>query len=364
MFKHYILALCITAALIPCSIDAQQAKGAKLNAATTTTTDAQASDDDVYKKLFEVQNQLEDSTKVLQKLRKDLGNLNKKYDQDIIKTKKQVDPLKHELDSLKKINASLTKGQQTLADAKAKEMQKSIDSLNRILTDANRSRDLLVNENSQLNDTIIQLNNELQQLEVFKRDYINNLANVYDRNWASKSFAQIDSTELNNSIADCQRYATQDKRIAKAADNLIELKAQFDIYSNGVRIINSQYNRDDVAKIAAQINQKKPNISSIRKNEIDDLYETLRKYRKATIAFQSLINNIDDETKGYDIHEAAWPMILLALEDPDKPNINLIKTIKKIPWLESQYEIYMQELEKDCKAPSKVHDTILGLKTM
>ena len=248
---------------------------------------------------------------------------------------------------------------QQLVDGKTAEMQQVIDSLNRELVAVRQTQDLATSENTQQKQTIEQLDKELQELEVFKREYIDNLAEVYNRNWASKLFSQIDGDELAAVIADCQRYAAQDKRVAVALANLNELNEHFMVYEAGKKSLVSRYNREDVANIGTKIASLKTKTAPVRKQEMDDLFDQLKSYKGSVSAFKLLINNIDEAAKDFDTHATAWPMIEIALEDDE--NSKYIRSIELIPWLKGQYEIYMKQLEKDCKAKNEVHDLILGL---
>ncbi len=369
MFRHCILALCLTAATVSFSMDAQKARGSKPASVTVARTGEPSGDEDKIRELLEenheLNKQLKEKNKAFERLTEDYNKLNKKYeslDGKVADADARASELRHERDSLKQVIVSLEKGRQALADAKAADMQNTIDSLGRELVNANKAQDGLVAENTQLGKKLAETDGELRQLLVFKRDYIKNLASVYTRNWASKQFSQIDSAELDNIVADCNRYASEDIGVGVQLEKLLELQSQYKAYAEGERCLVSEYDRGNVASVGSRIAGMRADVPPVRKQEMDDLYSMLGSYKASVSAFQLLIRNIDESSEGYDTHIMARPFVEATLEQDD--NKKLIESVRKIPWLDDQLDLYLKALDRDCKARNEVHDLILGLKIM
>lgn len=369
MFRHCILAFCLTAAAFPFSMDAQKARGSKPASVAVAGIGEPSDDDDKIMELLEenheLNKQLKEKNKAFDRLTADYDKLKKKYeglDGKVAEADARASKLRHERDSLKLAIVSLEKGRQALADARVADMQNIIDSLDRELINANRAQEGLVAENTQLSKKLAETDGELSQLRVFKRDYIKNLASVYTRNWASKLFSQIDSAELDNTIADCKRYASEDIGVGVQLEKLLELQSQYRVYAEGERCLVSEYDRGNVASVGSRIAGMSADVPPVRKQEMDDLYSKLGSYKASVSAFQLLVRNIDESSKDYDTHVLARPFVDATLEDED--NKKFIGSVRKIPWLNDQLDLYLKALDRDCKAPNKVHDLILGLKIM
>lgn len=354
MLKYYILVVCLLATIVSSTVNAKTQKNDNVQL------------DDVLKKNYQLQNKIDEYEKLIKKMKKDSTNMARDLD-DAIKTQKRAEDEsmrhKQDADSLKKLNAKISQGQKDLIDAKSCEMQVIIDSLNLELADCHKRIFSLEAENEQLTQNVAQADNELTKLEAFKRDYINNLANIYNSTWATKVFSQIDGNDLDKVIADCRQYVNEDKRISVTLTNLEELKEQYDAYLIGKNCLVSEYNREKVAQIGHRIGGYINNsVAPARKQELEDLYNKLRNYKLSVSSFQLLIKIIDEAIEDYTDQRQAWPMVE-AILDKDE-SIGRIKSINEIPWLSEQYEIYMQRLNENCTANNPVHDRILGLKIM
>lgn len=319
-----------------------------------------AQDEDPYKVIFNLQKEVTNKDAQIKKLEDELSKMTdeKNRADSLLKeeraigkskdVKAQIQALEQKNKQLKKDLDACSANIEQAVDKKAQESQTQILQLNQ--------------QHSNDSTTIESLKQELAELTSFRKMWLTQMAESVNEKWLEKPFSQIKLSELEGAIKQYEEFASADKRIADASMKLKSLLTDCQLYSQGIKVMNSPYDANLVKKIAFSIENLLSRTNDPDKSEeLSDLSWQLDNYRTGVEIFQAVINAVDKQIEGQTSHRAASPLVKAVLEKQEKEN-GSITNIKKFPWLTEQFNLYQKDLERNSVAHSAVHDLIMNLK--
>jgi len=276
-------------------------------------------------------------------------------DKNVQKIKEQ----KEEIASLKK--------QITALNARIKQMQK--DSIQAV-KDRQGVIEQLRNQFHQDSVKMAQQIATAEALEAFKGPWLAQLAQSVDTDWLSKTFQEIDPTQMEYVYNQYEAYASADPKVAEARDKMKPLVDAYAIYTQGMQAVDSCYDAAVVKPLVTKVNEvRNATTHPGRKTELDALYQQLNDYGVTVGIFQDVIKAVDEiitkQNQGGqldDFQKKAVASLIQKELERQETEYEYISTIKAIPWLAAQYENYYQALMTDFLAPNPTHDVIMQLK--
>lgn len=219
---------------------------------------------------------------------------------------------------------------------------------------------LLQQQQTEDSELIADLKRQVSELSGFRKIWLNQLAESVNAKWLEKPYSQISIPDLEVELKQYEEFAPSDKRIADAYNDLKLLLKDCALYSRGVQIINSPYDKDSINSILPSLkNLCGKTKDSARTKELSLLYWLLDNYGVTVEIFQDVIKSIDKQIDGQSSKKAALALVKATLDMQEKDQN--ISAIKKIPWLAEQYKEYYEDLQKDCLIKSDVHDRIMKI---
>lgn len=312
-------------------------------------------DNELYKRIVELQDTVKAKEKVISKLRNELAVLQDKYDKTAVQLDEEKNSVKkNELKELRKQITQLQKDSADCADNLEATLKKQAE-------DYEKQLSKLRQQHSKDSANIAAMQQELDDLINFRQLWIADLAKSVDEQWMKKPFSQIDIEELEKTYQQCDEFAKTDKKIAEAAGKLKLLLNDCKIYQQGMNAINNPYNASSVQVIASSVKAVRDRtIDVVKKNELKALYGKLNDYGVNVEIFQAVIKAVDKAIAGQDSHRQAWPLVKAAIDKQEKDSES-ISAIKDIPWLEDQYKAYYAAIEKNCLKTNPIRDAILAI---
>lgn len=312
-------------------------------------------DDTPYKKIVELEDTVKAKEKEISKLRKDLTSLQDKYNKVADQLEEEKNSTKkNELKELKKQIAQLQKDSADCTNNLETALKKQADKYEKQQAE-------LYKQHSKDSVTLATLQQELGNLQNFRKLWIADLAKSVDEQWMKKPFSQIDVAELEKIYQQCEEFAKTDKKIAEAADKIKLLLNDYKIYQQGLNAISSPYDASSVQSIASSVKVIRDRIvDEVKKEELEAIIGKLDDYSITVKIFQDVIKSVDKAIEGQDRHRAAWPLVKAAIDKQEK-DTESISAIKDIPWLENQYNAYYAAIEKNCLSSNPIREAILAI---
>lgn len=312
----------------------------------------------LYKENHELRERLEQKDTEIKQLQEQLANydqLNEELSNDGVEVK---DPGAVN-NWLKRTKDRLFKGKRE-ADTVAELSQKNVDLTDRIaeLEKQLELKDREIDNEQTINKT---LQEELDNLSQFKKEYLVMLAKNVDTDWMNKKLSEINLVELDYAIKNYSQYSSEDPRLNDAVKKLRTLRHNTEVYNQVVEALNSQYNAAKVSALQKEINIVSNSLTNPKQaDEVDEVSFQLFDYPGAVKAFKDIIAAVDKETNAEDTPAAAFAMADDLLQN-DADIQRKLKQVNSIPWLKEQYQRYYASLKKDAKGPNATRSLILSL---
>ena len=312
-------------------------------------------DDNLYKKIVELQDTVKAKEKEISKMRKEFVALQEKYDKVSNQLAEEKNSTKkNEIKELRKQIAQLQKDSADCASSLEAALKKQADDYEKQLAK-------LRQQHSKDSADLAATKKGLEDLENFRKLWVADLAKSVDEQWLKKPFSQIDMAELEKTYSQCEEFAKADKKIAEAGGKLKLLINDCKIYQQGINAINSPFNAASVQSISSSVKVVRDRtVDVVKKNELKALVKKLDDYGVTVEIFQDVINAVEKAIAGQDSHRAAWPLVVAAIDKQEKDS-KYISAIKEIPWLENQYNAYYDAIQKNCLKSNPIRESILAI---
>ena len=331
---------------------------------------------DLYKENYNLRNEIKAKDKQIEAKDKQIEGLNE-----------QIEKLKAELQTLKD-NARTSVLKKEIEDLK-----QQIEDLCADTARLNVSVESLKKQNKELSDKkkkdkdtktadlerkIAEMEAELNTLHHIKQIYLKQKVDNLSSDFLDKPLSQIDLAELENAQKEFAQFASEDKSIATAANQLSALKTDYQIYSEAVTAVNSPYNAAIINKIKNplfKLYEKTPDTPKSnpgdknKKEEIYALYWQLNNYESKISIFKELLTIVDRRISNNQGEEWDYANNEINKLEKEKQSVT---SVCAIPYLKTLYDDYYQKLEGryNPKAVRKVsdseykaiHDAITNLK--
>lgn len=312
-------------------------------------------DNELYKRIVELQDTAKAKEKEISKLRKELAALQDEYakvadqleaEKNSVK-KNELKELKKQISQLQKDSADCADNLETILKKQADEYEKQLAKLRQ--------------QHSKDSANLAAMQQGLDELKNFRQLWIADMAKSVDEQWMKKPFSQIDIAELEKVYQQCEEFSKTDKKIAEAGRKLKLLLNDCKIYQQGMTAINSPYNAASVHSIASSVKDVQSRmVDEVKKNELKTLIGKLNDYGVTVEIFQDVIKAVDKAITGQDNHNAAWRLAIATIDKQEKDN-EYISAIKEIPWLEDQYNAYYEAIKKNCLKSNPAKEAILAI---
>lgn len=277
-------------------------------------------------------------------------------------------------------------------EEKIKQQQNTIDSLNNILNNQQKSEEEEISKltrnieegNSQktdnlkkeieklqeINDSIITENSKLradserkekhlEELKNFEKEYLANLSNIFDADWANRRYSDMDAENLKELKQMCDKYKDRNDKIKVSSKKFAALQDELNCINEANRLLNEPYNLLAVNACLNALEKTMPTATSSHQKELTEAGNNLKDYRKGIEKFQAFIASVDEAAKEFSNHSASYIGVKKIVEAQG----NNLKEVENNPWLSVKYKEYLRELEKNCKEQGAARDAIMGLKT-
>lgn len=277
-------------------------------------------------------------------------------------------------------------------EERIKQQQNTIDSLNNILNNQQKSEEEEISkltrnieeENSQktdnlkkeieklqeINDAIITENSKLradserkekhlEELKNFEKEYLANLSNTFDADWANRRYSDMDAENLKELKQMCDKYKDRNDKIKVSSKKFAALQDELNCINEANRLLNEPYNLLAVNACLNALEKTMPTATSSHQKELTEAGNNLKDYRKGIEKFQAFIGSVDEAAKEFSNHSASYIGVKKIVEAQG----NNLKEVENNPWLSVKYKEYLRELEKNCKEQGAARDAIMGLKT-
>ena len=302
-------------------------------------------DDNPYKELYKLKMLLDDQDKALTK--KDAEILRLQGEIAELKDKNRIKALEQHVKSLTNDSISLSRQLQDALQAQASSQQQQADAWQQ-----QHDKDLA---------TIARLQNELEQLNEFRGQYLAQLASSVEDKWLNKLYSEIDMDELEADYALYDKFASIDKDVAAARNKLQPLLQNARLYQEGVQAVKSPYDKLRIGSLIPRISDlRKVTSNPNQKQELKNLFIQLDTYEYSLKTFQSLITDIETVISGLKTHAGALSLVEAKLKDTSIQAD--IAEIIKIPWLEDMYKAYLEEMQENSMLQGNARNTIMGMK--
>lgn len=322
--------------------------------------------DDPYKEIYLLGRRIDSLNNVLGKKDKDV----QKMKDDLAKMAME----KAQADSLLKVERTLGKSKEVKEKLKALEKDTAVLRFQLDTCRANREKAVeavaqrfqqqmqqMQHQRSQDSTEIAILKADLGELRNFRKMWIAQLAGSVNEDWMKKAYSQVDIAALEKVFQQCEEFASADQKIATARNQLQKLLRECRIYQEGVRLLNSPYDKQLVNAGALEVKGVLAGTTdAAKKEELSTLLRQLEDYKYNLQIFRDVIKIVDDKIANIDMHSAAWP-IAKGMLDKQEQEDESITCIQQVPWLKTQYENYYKCLKENCKGPNESRDAILKL---
>lgn len=277
-------------------------------------------------------------------------------------------------------------------EEKIKQQQNTIDSLNNILNNQQKSEeeeiskltrnieernsqktdnlkkeieklqeinDAIITENSKLRADSERKEKHLEELKNFEKEYLANLSNTFDADWANRRYSDMDAENLKELKQMCDKYKDRNDKIKVSSKKFAALQDELNCINEANRLLNEPYNLLAVNACLNDLEKTMPTATSSHQKELTAAGNNLKDYRKGIEKFQAFIVSVDEAAKEFSNHSASYIGVKKIVESQG----NNLKEVENNPWLSVKYKEYLRELEKNCKEPGAARDAIMGLKT-
>ena len=200
---------------------------------------------------------------------------------------------------------------------------------------------------------LAQVEAELAGLQDVRKEQIAEMLQQVDSKWLSKSFAQLDSAELEAATLQYIARAATNQSLDAARKKMEGLRAAYRIYRLGLYVVNHRYDATEVGRsldLVKKVREQEKN--TVRKKELSRLFAQLDDYQATVQIFQDLILELDKKKSFAEMQKE-----IKKQEDEDE----VISSIQAIPWLKKQYEDYYRALGKG-QANNAARKVIMELK--
>ena len=325
--------------------------------------DPKGQDGDLYKENYDLQKELRKREEQIKELEKKLAKTEaeKNRADSLLEVEKAVGKSKEVKTQLKELEQANKKLKDSLENCSAnveKAVSQQAQQYNRQILDLQEQIQKLQEQLHEDSTIVASLNQKLQDLSGFRERWLAELAESVNEKWLDKLYSEINVTELESTLREYEEFASADNRIKDASKKLKTLLVNCRIYEQGVNAVNSRYN-------ANVVNSIKPSVKSLRdqtsdpdkKKEVALLFWQLDNYGVTVEIFQDVIKAVDEQIAGQ--VGGIWSLVKAELEKQEQEN-EYITAIKKIPWLEKQYNAYLTAMKNNVK-PNPVRDDILKI---
>ena len=312
-------------------------------------------DDNLYKKIVELQDTVKAKEKEISKIRKDMAALQEKYNKVSNQLEEEKNSTKkNELKELKKQITQLQKDSADCAGNLEASLKKQADEYEKQLAK-------LRQQHSKDSADLVAVQQGLGDLKNFRQLWIADMAKSVDEQWMKIPFSQIDIAELEKTHQQCKEFSNADKKIAEAEGKLKILLNDCKIYQQGMTVISSRYNAASVQSALSSVKVVRDHtVDEVKRNELKTLIRKLDDYGVTVEIFQDVIKAIDGKVAGQANQRAAWPLANAEINKQEQES-EYISAIKDIPWLESQYNAYYEAIKRDCLNSNPIKEDILSI---
>lgn len=248
--------------------------------------------------------------------------------------------------------SKLTRNIEERNSQKTDNLKKEIEKLQEI-------NDSIITENSQLEADIERKEKHLEELKNFEKEYLANLSNTFDADWANRRYSDMDAENLKELKQMCDKYKDRNDKIKVSSKKFAALQDELNCINEANRLLNEPYNLLAVNACLNDLEKTMPTATSSHQKELTAAGNNLKDYRKGIEKFQAFIVSVDEAAKEFSNHSASYIGVKKIVESQG----NNLKEVENNPWLSVKYKEYLRELEKNCKEPGAARDAIMGLKT-
>lgn len=255
---------------------------------------------------------------------------------------------KSEEEEISKLTRNIEEGNSQKTDNLKKEIEK--------LQEIN---DAIITENSKLRADSERKEKHLEELKNFEKEYLANLSNTFDADWANRRYSDMDAENLKELKQMCDKYKDRNDKIKVSSKKFAALQDELNCINEANRLLNEPYNLLAVNACLNDLEKTMPTATSSHQKELTAAGNNLKDYRKGIEKFQAFIVSVDEAAKEFSNHSASYIGVKKIVESQG----NNLKEVENNPWLSVKYKEYLRELEKNCKEPGAARDAIMGLKT-
>lgn len=248
--------------------------------------------------------------------------------------------------------SKLTRNIEERNSQKTDNLKKEIEKLQEI-------NDAIITENSKLRADSERKEKHLEELKNFEKEYLANLSNTFDADWANRRYSDMDAENLKELKQMCDKYKDRNDKIKVSSKKFAALQDELNCINEANRLLNEPYNLLAVNACLNDLEKTMPTATSSHQKELTAAGNNLKDYRKGIEKFQAFIGSVDEAAKEFSNHSASYIGVKKIVEAQG----NNLKEVENNPWLSVKYKEYLRELEKNCKEPGAARDAIMGLKT-
>lgn len=193
---------------------------------------------------------------------------------------------------------------------------------------------------------------------------LSQMANGIDQTWLSKTYAETDVAMLREDLALYEAFKDEDKGVANAYAKLKAFSDDVTLYGQGVETVNSRYEAKRVAALVQPLGAlATKETHQGRKQEAETVYGQMKDYKNTLRYFQEdIIPEVDEILRKANKKNTkeAWEQVKNYLDTGDGGMIRHYLT--KIPWIGTQYNLYIKQLENDPFGKNAARQTIMSIK--
>ena len=296
----------------------------------------------------------EDYIKVLEK-NQELNDLLRSKEAEIVRRDSTIGELQRQIAQLNN----------ELQSEKESAKKQDIGNANEQLSKANAQIGQLEADIRRLQSEMKNKDQELEALRPFKKQMLDNMVTNVESDWLSKPYSQISLNDLQYAIANYGEYASDDSKIKEAYNKLNAFKEECSLYQQGVAALEQPYDNEMVNKLEADLTTLKNSTRDEAKlQELVTVIDNLYYYQGAIPFIQNLISDtIEAKIADYESRGLSAKIVWGAVGEILNENGSYLAILEKLPWLNEQFNGYLNKLKEDCFKNKNNHyrETIMDL---
>ena len=322
---------------------------------TAVQAEENDNEDNPNKQIVELQNALKSKEKDIEKLNKTIEELNKKLGKvngkGQQKAQREDKALEEQVQALREDSLRLAGEVKRLTPFE----QEAAELKSRCHDDSVSMAEMRI----RLNKT----ENELESLNVFKTNYLEQMAASVEEKWLNKPYAQINSTEFKRDLDQYREYASSDKKIDEAYKKMQQLADNLTIYWQAKDAVEAPYDKRAIDNLLPRVNALKV-LDKQTMDEIKYVKWQLEYYSSVVVIFQEIIGKVNVVLDKNRNSKSAAVWLLLDEHLKQMNNDKSLDYVNRIPWLSMQWKAYYDALKKNCLGdePVKIAKQITDLK--